>query len=103
MQCNRSGIRTCGKYVRFALGMNGNAHLFAGMCSLGEDASFELVRPILQNCSADALLRFEQATPVSTPPLSAKPYLISINIGHCSLWHMIRLASLCLSYINYTF
>ncbi|GJE96448.1 RNA polymerase II transcription factor SIII subunit A-domain-containing protein [Phanerochaete sordida] len=33
------------------------------ICSLGDEAAFELVAPILQNCSAEALLRFEQATP----------------------------------------
>ncbi|KIP06033.1 hypothetical protein PHLGIDRAFT_128507 [Phlebiopsis gigantea 11061_1 CR5-6] len=39
-----------------------SAHV-ESMCSLGEDAPFALLQPILQNCSAHALLRFEQATP----------------------------------------
>ncbi|KAI0086138.1 RNA polymerase II transcription factor SIII subunit A-domain-containing protein [Irpex rosettiformis] len=33
--------------------------------SLGEDMPIDLIRPILQNCSADVLVRFEQASPVT--------------------------------------
>ncbi|EKM55056.1 uncharacterized protein PHACADRAFT_183904 [Phanerochaete carnosa HHB-10118-sp] len=42
-----------------------SAHV-ENFCSLGDEASFELFAPILQNCSAEALLRFEQATPSLT-------------------------------------
>lgn len=37
----------------------------SGLTSLGVDFRFDLVRPILQHCSAETLSRLEQATPVS--------------------------------------
>lgn len=46
------------------------------MLSLGEDVPFELVAPVIQHCSGDALLRFEQASPVSVSDLPVKPGLI---------------------------
>ncbi|KAI0929059.1 hypothetical protein AcW1_006109 [Taiwanofungus camphoratus] len=33
------------------------------ICSLGDRLRFELVQPVLENCSADTLLRLEQASP----------------------------------------
>jgi hypothetical protein len=38
-----------------------------GIVSLGDNVSYELVRPILESCSADNLRRLEDATPVSYP------------------------------------
>jgi len=36
-----------------------------GIVSFGDSVSYELVRPILDSCSADNLRRLEDATPVS--------------------------------------
>ncbi|KAI0071757.1 hypothetical protein K474DRAFT_1652078 [Panus rudis PR-1116 ss-1] len=33
------------------------------LCGLGDDVRFDLVKPILQNCSAETLLRLEEASP----------------------------------------
>jgi hypothetical protein len=38
-----------------------------GIVSLGDNVSYELVRPILESCSAGDLRRLEDATPVSRP------------------------------------
>jgi hypothetical protein len=38
-----------------------------GIVSLGDNVSYELVRPILESCSADNLRRLEDASPVSRP------------------------------------
>lgn len=39
--------------------------LAVAIVSLGDTLSFELVRPILESCSANNLRRLEDATPVS--------------------------------------
>ena len=42
-----------------------SAFTFVGIVSLGDSASYDLVRPILESCSPDNLRRLEDATPVS--------------------------------------
>jgi hypothetical protein len=44
-----------------------NLLFLIGIVSLGDNVSYELVRPILESCSADNLRRLEDATPVSCP------------------------------------
>lgn len=44
--------------------------------SLGDELRYELVRPILQRCTVDQLLRLEQASPVSTTLIGRPPYLL---------------------------
>jgi hypothetical protein len=40
-------------------------NIIVGIVSLGDTLSFEIVRPILEFCTADNLRRLENATPVS--------------------------------------
>ena len=41
-----------------------NDFLLIEIESLGEDVRYDLVRPVLEHCSADTLLRLENSTPV---------------------------------------
>lgn len=62
-----SGIRPRRQYVFLRSSKEQRAHLVLGICSLGDDVPIELVKPILQNCSAETLLRLEHTSPVCLP------------------------------------
>lgn len=40
--------------------------VFSAIAGFGPDMPHRLVKPVLQGCNADTLLRLEQETPVST-------------------------------------
>ena len=45
------------------------------ICSLGEGLRYDLIRPVLESCTPDSLLRFEQNDPVR--------YVIRVLAQHC--------------------
>ncbi len=53
-----------------------------GIVSLGDSVSYELVRPILESCSADHLRRLEDATPVSHSYLTVTFSLVNAVAQH---------------------
>ncbi len=38
--------------------------MLADICSLGGGLRYDLIRPVLENCTPDTLLRFEENDPV---------------------------------------
>jgi hypothetical protein len=46
---------------------------FIAICGLGNDLTYKLVKPILDRCTIEQLLRFEQLSPVSSHPRYVPP------------------------------
>ena len=64
----------CATCLPFSQQLTASPRPPSGICSLGEGFSYNLIRPVLESCTPDSLLRFEQADPVCTlPPPSPQP------------------------------
>ena len=71
-----SGLCPCREYVSAALSPSSRQLTTAydapvaekDICSLGEGWRYDLIKPVLESCTPETLLRFEQADPVRLHP-----------------------------------
>jgi hypothetical protein len=63
----------------------------AAITSLGDDLTYDLVKPVLERCDADQLLRLEHTSPVCQLDILIICILIPISISICKMTRQVHL------------